>query len=117
MIVSKITLDEARIKAKVINDRFGMLVSKTWKDLIDPYTPRDTGTLMQNVRLSPWRIHYFTKGYPEIVYFNRRGVKFITQGVGRNPYATDHWDIKAEQSGQTDKLYRTLNNSLRSGGI
>lgn len=111
----RIDLNEPQILAKVQSDRFGEFVAKSWKDLIDPYTPKDTGTLMQNVRFYPFQIHYYTEGYPEIVYYNRRGVKFITQGSGRNPYATDHWDIKAEQAGQKGKLYRTINNALQSG--
>ena len=111
----RIDLNEPRIMEKVRGDEFGLFVSNEWKRLIDPYTPRDTGTLMRNYRLIPWGIHYFTKGYPEEVYYNRRGVKFITQGVGRNPYATDHWDVKADEAGQTDKLYRTINGYLRGG--
>ena len=41
----RIDLNEPKILAKVQNDRFGLLVSNEWKRLIDPYTPRDTGTL------------------------------------------------------------------------
>ena len=111
----RIDLNDPRIMEKVTSDRFGLFVAQQWKKQIDPYTPRDTGTLMQNVRFYPWQIHYYTEGYPEIVYYNPRGVKFITQGSGRNPYATDHWDIKAEQAGKKDELYRTLNNALQSG--
>ena len=111
----RIDLNEPRIREKVTSDRFGLLVSNEWKRLIDPYTPRDTATLMNNVRFKPWQIHYFTPDYPEIVYYNPRGVKFVTQGTGRNPYATDHWDIKAEQAGQKDSLYRIANNALQSG--
>jgi hypothetical protein len=33
----------------------------------------------------------------------------------KNPYSTYEWDIKASQSGQLNKLYRTLNNGLQSG--
>ena len=114
----RIDLNEPKILAKVQNDRFGLLVSNEWKRLIDPYTPRDTGVLMgitgQTVDLQPWKIWYKSK-YAEAVYYNRRGVTFITQGTGRNPYATQEWDIAAEKAGQKDKLYRTLNNALQSG--
>lgn len=114
----RIDLNEPRIREKVSNDRFGLLVSNEWKRLIDPYTPRDTGVLMgitgQMVDLQPWKIWY-KSNYAEVVYYNKRGVKYITQGSGRNPYATQEWDIAAEKAGQKDKLYRTLNNALQSG--
>lgn len=114
----RIDLNEPKILEKVTGDRFGLLVSHEWKRLIDPYTPRDTAQLMgvtgQTVDVKPFELHYKVP-YAEAVYYNRRNVKFITQGSGRNPYATDHWDIKAEQAGQKDKLYRTLNNALQSG--
>ena len=114
----RIDLNEPRILEKVTSNRFGTLVSNEWKKLIDPYTPRDTGVLMgitgQMVDIKPFALHYKAK-YAEIVYYNPRGVTFITQGSGRNPYATDHWDIKAEAAGQKDKLIRKLNNALSSG--
>ena len=111
----RIDLNKPQILAKVQSDRFGLFVAQQWKKQIDPYTPRDTGTLMQNVRFYPWQIHYYTEGYPEIVYYNRRGVTFVTKGTGRNPNATDHWDIAAAQAGKVQSLTRTLNNALQSG--
>ena len=114
----KIDLNEPQIREKVTGDRFGLLVSKEWKRLIDPYTPRDTAALMgvtgQTVRIQPFELHY-TVPYASAVYENSRGVRFITEGSGRNPFATDHWDVKAADAGQKDKLYRTLNNALKSG--
>ena len=114
----KIDLNEPKILEKVTSDRFGLFVSQQWKKQIDPFTPKDTGALMgaigERVTLKPWEIWY-NSNYAEAVYFNRRGVTFITTGSGRNPYATDHWDIKAEQAGKKDSLYRTLNTALQSG--
>ena len=110
----RIDLNEPKILEKVTSDQFGIFVAQQWKKRIDPYTPRDTSLLMNNVQISPWEIWY-KQTYASAVYYNKRGVKFITQGSGRNPYATDHWDIKAEQAGQKDKLYRTLNNALQGG--
>ena len=116
----RIDLNEPKILEKITSDGFGMLVSKKWKDLIDPYTPKDTGQLMGVIggliELQPFKIWY-KSDYSEIVYYNNRGVTFITIGNGRNPYATDHWDKKAEQAGQKDKLYRALNSALESGRI
>ena len=105
----KINLNEPRIREKITSDRFGLLVSNEWKRLIDPYTPRDTGTMQDTATLSPWQIHYKQK-YAERVYY---GSDMNFQK--KNPYSTYEWDIKAEQAGQKDKLYRTLNNALQSG--
>ena len=113
----RIDLNEPRIREKVTSDRFGKLVSNEWKRLIDPYTPRLTGALMgveAQVKIDPFRLHY-TVPYSEAVYYNRRGAKFVREGTGRNPLATQEWDIAAEKAGQKDKLYRTLNNALQSG--
>ena len=116
----RIDLNEPQILQKINSDRFGLLVSHEWKRLIDPYTPRDTAKLMgvtgKTVDEKPFKLHYKVP-YAEIVYYNKKGVKFVQgqEGNGRNPCATDHWDIKAAQSGQLDKLYRTLNNALQSG--
>ena len=105
----KIDLNEPKILAKVQNDRFGLFVSQSWKRLLDPYTPRDTGILEESATLSPWQTYYKQK-YASRVYY---GYDFNFQH--KNPYSTYEWDIKASQSGQLDKLYRTLNNALQSG--
>ena len=106
----RIDLNEPRILAKVQSDRFGLLVSNEWKRLIDPYTPRDTGLMQESAKIYPWKIHYIQKDYPEKVYYG-----YDLNFQKKNPYSTYEWDIKAEQAGQKDKLYRTLNNALQSG--
>ena len=105
----RIDLNEPRIREKVTSDRFGLLVSNEWKRLIDPYTPRDTGTMQGSAKVQPWKIHYTAK-YSEYVYY-MSNAKFQK----KNPYSTYEWDIAAEKAGQKDKLYRTLNNALQSG--
>ncbi len=112
----KIDLNEPKILAKVQNDRFGLLVSSEWKRLIDPYTPRDTGLMQDTAQLQPFQIIYRGgktsngKYYAGYVYYNR-GANFKKN----NPYSTHEWDIAAANSGQLDKLTRTLNNALESG--
>ena len=106
----KIDLNEPKILEKVTSDKFGLFVSKEWKRLIDPYTPRDTGTMEETARLYPFKIHYIQKDYPAKVYFDPT-LKFQK----KNPSSTYEWDIKASQNGQLNKLYRTLNNGLQSG--
>ena len=105
----RIDLNEPRIKEKVTSDRFGLLVSNEWKRLIDPYTPRHTGTMQGSARVQPWKIHY-TANYSEYVYY-MSNAKFQK----KNPYSTYEWDIAAKNAGQVDKLTRTLNNALQSG--
>ena len=105
----RIDLNEPRIREKVTSDRFGRLVSLEWKRLLDPYTPRNTGTMQGSARVQPWKIHYTAK-YSEYVYY-MSNAKFQK----KNPYSTYEWDKAAEKAGQKDKLYRTLNNALQSG--
>ena len=105
----KIDLNEPKILEKVTGDKFGLFVSSEWKRLIDPYTPRDTGIMEETATLSPWEIFYKQK-YASRVYY---GYNFNFQH--KNPYSTYEWDIKAAQSGQLNKLYRTLNAGLESG--
>lgn len=109
----RIDLNEPKILAKVSGDPFGHFVSLEWKRLIDPYTPRDTGVLMgitgQTVDIQPFKLHYKSK-YATRIYY---GENFNFQK--KNPYATHHWDEKADEAGQKDKLYRILNNALQSG--
>ena len=106
----KVDLNEPKILEKVTSDEFGLFVAQQWKKQIDPYTPRDTQTMQNNVRFYPFKIHYFTPDYPAKVYY---GYNFNFQH--KNPYSTYEWDIKAAQAGQLDKLYRTLNAGLESG--
>lgn len=105
----RIDLNEQKIVDKVTNDRFGLLVSNEWKRLIDPYTPRDTGTMQGSARVQPWKIHY-TANYSEYVYYMNDA-----QFKKKNPYSTSEWDVAAKNAGQVDKLTRTLNNALQSG--
>ena len=139
----KIDLNEPKTRQKVTSDSFGLLVSHEWKRLLDPYTPRRDGLLMENVQLSPWQIKYVEPysaymyygeiyvdpifavgGFTNdggITWFSRPGVEKIPSGrhfnysKALNPFATDQWDIKAAEAGQLNKLYRTLNSALQSG--
>ena len=105
----KIDLNEPKILEKVTSDRFGLFVSHEWKRLLQPYEPRDTNTMSSTAKIYPFKIHYI-QPYSEKVYY---GEELNFQK--KNPYSTYEWDIKASQSGQLNKLYRTLNNGLQSG--
>ena len=111
----RVDLNAQKIMSKVTNDRFGLFVASEWRRLLNPYVPRDTGTLMgasaRTVDVKPFTIHYRSK-YASYVYYGT-GMNFQK----KNPYATHHWDVAAAQAGQKNKLYRTINNALQSGKI
>ena len=115
----KIELKEQKIINKVTNDTFGIYASKTWKGYIDPYTPRDDGFLMgesgATVYILPFQIHY-KEIYAAYQYegISKNGKHFDYQK--KNLFSTDHWDIKAAEAGQLNKLYQSLNNYLRKRG-
>lgn len=142
-ITVQIDLNQEGIYDRLTNDRFGLLVSREWKRLIDPYTPWDTGMLMQNVEYLPFAIHY-KEPYAHYIYtgevyvdpiygvggfydpqygwWSRPGVEKVPSGRtfahfnrNHNPMAIDHWDEVAAQNGQADILARTLTNALQSG--
>ena len=138
----KININEPGILSKVHSDEFGNFVSLSWYKFITPYTPRDLGNLEQNVQIMPFKIWYKQLyahyQYTGIVYVDpvTKAAGFIDRdgnwksrfGVDKipsdrqlkyqkkNEFATDHWDIKAAQAGQLNKLYQTLNNYLRKRG-
>lgn len=104
----KIDINNPKIIKKVTNNKFGLFISHEWKRLIDPYTPRDTGTLMNDVSEDAFSIHYNTK-YASNVYYGEN-MNFQK----KNPYATYEWDVKASKAGQLNKLYRSANNYLNN---
>lgn len=112
----QVNINEQKIIEKVTNDKFGLYVSKTWKDLIDPYTPRDKGFLMgekgQTVDVQPFKLWYKQR-YATYQYdgISSSGKPLNYQKI--NPYSTDHWDLKAAEAGQLNKLYTSLNDYLR----
>lgn len=137
-VTSEIKLDERKILNKVTNDQFGMQVSREWKRLIDKYTPRDLGYLIQNYQLLPFAIwykeiyaHYAYMGEkyvdpiygvgafysPDYGFWSRPEVEKIPSGekLKFKGFGTDHWDEKAAKSGELDKLYRIINNGLSTG--
>lgn len=107
----RIDLNEPKIREKVTSDAFGTKVSTFWRNYLNPYTPRDTGELMEQVTVEPFALHY-RMNYASDVYFNE---KADFQKI--NPFATHHWDVAAANAGQLSKLYRTLNTAITKGRI
>lgn len=108
-ITVRLKINDEEIASKITNDRFGTFTANEWKRLIDPYTPRDTGTLMTTAQIRPWEIHY-AQPYASAVYY---GYDMNFQKI--NPYSTYEWDTAAQSAGQADKLTRILNSALKSG--
>lgn len=129
---TRITLNQAKIEKKVTNKKFGKFVANEWRRLINPYTPKDTGALIDTTKIRPFEIEYVER-YSHYVY---EGILYVDPATNssyapfgvtkvpteqtleyqkNNPYSTDHWDIKAAQAGQKDKLYRTINSGLKTG--
>lgn len=136
-------LNESNVKKRVTSDQFGLFVAHEWKRLIDPYTPHDSGNLQSNVTIRPFEIEYNSRyahyiytgevyvdplynvgGFysEEIGWWSRPGVQKVPSGrsfkhfnTNTNPKATDHWDSVAVESGQLDKLERTIESALKSG--
>lgn len=114
--VKEIRLNEQQILNKVTNDKFGLQAATEWKDLIGPYTPRDTGRTEDEAVVAPWTIAYNPVDpvtgthYAQKIYY---GVD-INFHTTHNPYATHHWDKAAEQAGKKKELYSRLNAYLRN---
>lgn len=113
--IKKIDINEQNILEKVTNDNLGLQAAKEWKDLIEPYTPRDTGQLEDKAVIAPWTITYnpVSKNgyhYARKIYY---GVNLNFQTT-HNPYATHQWDKAAEQAGKKQELCNRLNAYLKS---
>lgn len=108
-IVVNVNLNEQQIAEKLQNTRLGLFVANEWKRLIDPYTPRDTGTMQDTAKITAWTITYDTK-YARYVYYGKN-MNFQK----KNPYSTYEWDKAAASAGQLNKLTRTINAALQSG--
>lgn len=137
-----VELNMPQILDKVQNNKFGLMLINEWYRLISPYTPRRDGLLMQNVTLKPFKVTYNSPYsgymYRGIVYvdpiykvggftnnggetwWSRPGIQKVPSGkpfnyrTDKNPFATDHWDKKAEQAGEKDKLIQAANEYLRN---
>lgn len=131
--------DDFGILANLKSDEFGKYTALQWKRLIDKYTPRKDGQLIQNYEILPFAIWY-KEPYAHYIYmgekyvdpefnvggfyssdygwWSRPGVKKVPSGEKlqfKTSGTTDHWDEKAAKSGELNKLYNTLIEALISG--
>lgn len=54
----ELNLNMPRVLSKVENDEFGLFLAKTWKMLIDPFTPNREGIMQHSGVLHPFEIYY-----------------------------------------------------------
>ncbi len=102
-----VRIDASKIAQKLTSSDTGMFMAQEWKRLISPFTPRRTGTMEDTAKVSPFTIFY-SQPYSAYVYYGND----LTFRRDANPYATHHWDLAAEQSGQAEKLARAIENYL-----
>lgn len=83
-------------------DDFWTFAANEWHRLISKYTPKDTGTLMNNVTIKPKQIEY-NSPYAMHVYHGDR----MNFRKDQNPLACAHWDEAAQES-ELPKLIQVL---------
>lgn len=99
------------ITERLKTDEMGLFTASEWKRLINPYTPRDTGTMENTAVIEPFRIRYVEPySHYQYVGISKSGVPLIYQT--NNPFSTDHWDEKAANAGQLGKLEQIILNKL-----
>lgn len=82
-----------------------------WHKLISPYTPRQTGTLMETVRIDNKGITYLSP-YAHRMY---EGESFNFR-TDQNPLACAHWDQKAAPT-QLPRLASAIQKYIDSGRV
>ena len=70
------------------NDRVGLFAAQTLERYMNPYVPMDTGMLMSNTTISPFRIQY-NQPYAQRCFY---GIHFKFH-KDMHPLATARWDI------------------------
>lgn len=104
-VVNNIDVD--KIVSVTDNDFFWYHMAREWYRLLQKYTPRDTGNLMENVSIVPKEITY-NAPYAAVVY-NHEGANFRKD---KNPYATAQWDVAARAT-ELPKLIEFGNEYLK----
>lgn len=100
-------LNARNIEATYINDQVKTFAHLELWRICCPYVPRDTGTLMQYVEITPEYLRYAVP-YAERLYYGTK-MNFRTD---KNPLATAYWD-KAAMKTQREKLVRAVEKYAR----
>lgn len=106
----KCNINPQKITNKVqSNKTFWNTAHLEWWRLMQPYTPFQTGALMNNVTITEKGIKYKSP-YAHKMY-DGTGINFRSD---KHRLASAHWD-KAAKPSQLPKLAQTLNNYIKSG--
>lgn len=101
--INKINIDP--VLKKLGGDEFGYFSANMWYRRLDDYVPYRTGQLAEkNIKITPWQIEYYAP-YSDIIYFNKRGVKFRDDPHSK---AGAKWDERAIQEKQDQQLAREM---------
>lgn len=96
-------IDVSKVLKTIDNPQLWTFAANEWYRLISPYTPYDTGQLMQNVTIKPGEIVY---NEPYAVYpYNGEHMNFKRD---HNPKASARWDQRAIQEKQDEKLTQAV---------
>lgn len=88
----------------------GLFAAETWYKLYRDYVPRDTGTLYDTVRMSPFEIEHIAP-YSVPVYVKNKNYR-----KDKAPKATAHWSEAAEPV-ELPKLIKSLQNYIDQGRL
>ncbi len=106
----KCDINPNKIVSKITGNKdFWTIAHMEWWRLISPYTPFQTGNLMEDVTVTAEGIKY-NSPYAHRMYTGD-GFNFCTD---KHPLASAHWDKVAKPS-QLPCLARTLNNYIKAG--
>lgn len=92
------------------NSELWTYAASTWRDLISPFVPYNTGNLCENVTIDSGEIKY-NAPYALETYENARKLHFRTD---KHPLASAHWDEVAKPS-QEGYLVSSLQDFINSG--
>ena len=84
-----------------------------WKFNLGGFGTGGAGTLGIPYVRSTWVSRRGVTKIPRTHATKTRPINFRYEKI--NPFATDHWDEKAEAAGQVDKLVQIINSALNSG--
>ncbi len=91
-VKASLKLDTSAIAGKLThNNKVGTFLASEWHKLISPFTPKQTGNLIEGKIIKPYAIQY-TAQYANKMYFG----KTFNFRKDKNPKATSFWSEKAE---------------------
>ena len=107
-LTAELHIDAGRLAEELRSDGLWLHAARQWHRLYEPYVPRDTGRLYQEVRISPGQIEH-TAPYAAYVYSGS-----FASGTGGA--ASRAWDRAAEPV-EKPKLIAAMQEYVDMGGL